>query len=140
MIHEATTDELTDLINHEAIFPATGYPAGEIIDMKNVYRTSGNIGFTSEIGGLFFENLGEGVFEIHFLFIPRSGGAAIKRVASAILDEMFTNRGACVIKGHPPRDNRAVRLIGYALGFRKTSADDFVDDLGRVCATYELRR
>lgn len=140
MIHKATPAELTDLLNHEDIFPATGYPAGSVIDAKDVYRTPGNIGFSSDIGGMFFEDKGEGVFEVHFLFIPRSGGAAIKRVATAILKEMFTNRGACVIRGYPPRDNRAVSLIGYSLGFRRLMVDDFVDDNGRVCLTYELRK
>lgn len=140
MFHEATTDELTALVNHPAIFPAMGCPAGGVLDAKYLYRTPGNIGFTSDNGGMFFENLGEGVFEVHFLFIPGSGGTAIKRAAKAILHEMFTNRGACVIRGHPPRDNRAVSHIGYSLGFRRVQTDDFVDDNGRVCLTYELRK
>jgi hypothetical protein len=137
---KATTAELTKLVNHEAIFPAMGHPAGAVLDCRDLYRTEGNIGFTTDIGGLFFENKGEGVFEIHFLFLPRSGGAAIKRVAKAMLGEMFTNRGACVIRGHPPRDNRAVSHIGYSLGFRRIDTDDFIDGNGRVCLTYELRK
>jgi hypothetical protein len=140
MIWEATTSELTALLNHEAIFPATGYPAGAVLDATALYRTPGNIGFSSDIGGLFFESKGGGVFEIHFLFIPGSGGAAIKRASKAMLAEMFTNQGACVIRGHPPRDNRAVSHLGYSLGFRRIDTDDFIDGNGRVCLTYELRK
>ena len=138
VFYKATTEELTKLINYEAIFPAMGYPSGTVLDAKDLYRTKGNIGFTSDIGGMFFENKGQGVFEVHFLFLPRSPG--IKRVAEAMLKEMFTKRGAHVIRGHPPRDNRAVSHIGYSLGFRRILTGDFVDDNGRVCSTYELRK
>lgn len=140
MIWKATTDELTILLNHEKISPWFGYREGTELSAEALYRTPGNIGFSSDVGGLFFENEGDGLFIIHAMFLPDRKGSAKKRAAKAMLTEMFTNRGAYVIRGNPPRDNRAVRHLCYSLGFRRMQIDDFVDDNGRVCSTYELRK
>lgn len=137
---KATTEDLDYLVNHPGIKPSTGFPVDAQITMAAVYAKPRNIGFTSKIGGMVFGHEGNSVFSSHFLFIPGSSGAEIKKLARAMLNEMFTRYGACAIKGYPPRENRAVRIIGVALGYHKIPNADFIDDFGRPCETYELRK
>lgn len=137
---KATTSELTKLLNLPEVRPHFGYKEGCVLDASGLYRTPGNVGFSSDVGGLFFESEGDGVFVIHAMFKPLQNGKAVKAAAKAMLTEMFTSRGARVIRGNPPRDNRAVRHLCFSLGFRRLDMDDFVDDNGRVCSTYELRK
>ena len=84
--------------------------------------------------------LEDGVYDAHFYFIPGSGRKIIIDTARTMLNLMFTQYSAYAIKGYPPRDNRAVRVIGITLGFQKIPDEDFIDDLGRHCDTYILRR
>jgi hypothetical protein len=140
MFTKAQTGDLSYLVNHPDIFPHTGAPEGSFIDMKEVLKDPRNVGFVTINGGMLFGYIEEGVYECHFLFIPGSEGHVIKDAAKAMIMEMFTNRGAHVIKGHPPRDNRAVRTLGVSLGFKKVPNSEFTDDLGRSCETYEIRK
>ena len=108
--------------------------------MSTVLLNPCNIGFwQDDIGGMLFCEEEDGIFEVHFLFIPGSGGLLVKETARAMLDEMFTKHGAHVITGYPPRDNRAVRTIGVGLGFKKTPNSEFLDDFARPSNKYELR-
>lgn len=140
MMRLATTYDLDFLVNHPDIKPLLGFDTPYYISMENVLPCPGNIAFMSDIGGMIFSQLEAFTFDSHFLFIPGSGGMAIKNAAQEMLDEMFTKHGAHVIRGYPPRDNRAVRVIGNALGYQKIPNGDFIDGLGRHCETYELRR
>ncbi len=135
----ATISQLNYFANHPLIFKSTGFPKNSTINMSNVYDDLHSVGFSCPIGAMLFEYLEPGVFECHFLFIPGSGGKDIKGYARAMADALFTNHGASVIKGFPPRDNRAVRALGVALGFVKVSGPDKIDGFGRICGTYELR-
>lgn len=135
-----TALDLNYLVNHPLIRPHMGFPGDDHISMDTVLCSPGNLGFwQNDIGGMLFCQEDAHIFEAHFLFIPGSGGLLIKTTARAMLDEMFTKRGARVIRGYTPRDNRAVRLIGYALGFRKIPDASFTDSFYRDCETYELR-
>ncbi len=140
MLRFATTYDLDFLVNHPSIKPQLGFDTPHYLSMEEVLLRPGNIAFMSDIGGMIFAQERAHEFDSHFLFLPGSGGRAIKNAAQEMLDEMFTKRGAHVIRGYPPRDNRAVRVIGNALGYRKTPNADFIDGLGRHCETYELRR
>jgi hypothetical protein len=141
VIRKATTEDLNYLVNHPLIRPHTGFPDDGLISMDVVLLNPCNIGLLDgDIGGMLFGSEGEHEFSCHFLFIPGSGGFLIKETARAMLDQMFTKYGAHVIRGYPPRDNRAVRSIGVALGFKKIPKSDFIDDLGRPCDVYELRK
>lgn len=137
---EAATADIEYLVNHPDIYPSTGFPEGCHADAEHFYDTEGNVAFLCIYGGMLFNNEGDGVFSGHFLFLPGTRGVDIMTAAKAMLIEMFTNRGASVIKGYPPRDNRAVRVIGTALGYRKLNKADFQDDFGRICETYEVRQ
>lgn len=140
MINIATVEELDNLINHPKIFPSTGIPVGSHGTMSKLYDNPKNCAFTCMYGGMIFNHEGGNIFSGHFLFIPGTRGSDITTAARGMLQEMFTNHAASVIKGYPPRDNRAVRVIGNALGFRKIPDAVFVDDFGRECETYEVRQ
>ena len=144
IFREATTADLDYLVNHPKISKNCGVPEGLRVDMSPVAKTPRSVGLISTTpgaaGGLLFGYLGDDVFDIHFMFIPGGSGKALLCVGRAMLQEMFTNRGACAIKGFPPRGNRAVRIVGVALGFIKTPDTLITNTFGQVCDVYELRK
>lgn len=143
IFREASVSDLEYLANHPNISKACGVPEGSMVDMSGVATTPRAVGFVSTlpgvVGGLMFGHLGDDVFDVHFMFLLGSSGKGVVKVSKAILQEMFTNRGARVIKGTPPRGNRAVRVIGISLGFTKIPNADFTNAQGHVCDTYEIR-
>lgn len=140
VIVPASTAELTRLVNHPKIKPATGLPEDCEISLAGYYENEGNCAFSCQHGAMLFVNEGDGVFDSHFLFIPGSPATEIKENAKAMIREMFTKHGARVITGHPPRDNRAVRVIGTAIGYQKIPDQSFIDAQGRDCEIYEIRK
>ena len=140
MMDLATQEDLDYLINHPKIYPTTGFPEGERLTSSMFFDNPRNVAFMCMYGGMLFNHEKDGVFSGHFLFLPGTKGTDILTAAKGMLQEMFTNHGASVIKGYPPRDNRAVRVIGNALGYHKIKDANFVDDLGRDCETYEVRQ
>lgn len=138
-MRNATVAELDSLANHPLIYPSTGHPKGGYISTAPLLDDPHNIALIDKPGAMFFEFVRPGVYDCHFLFLPCCGGKAILQSARAMLKEMFTNRGACVITGKPPRGNRAVRTIGTALGFTRNHGQDFTDALGRDCIVYTLK-
>ncbi len=141
---EANTTELEYLVNHPSIAEACGVPEGARVTMHGVKAIPRAVGLISILpgvtGGLTFGHLGNDVFDVHFMFIPGGSGKQMLRVGRAIIKEMFTNRGARVIRGCPPRGNRAVRVVGIALGFIKLENAEFTNAQGRICDVYEIRR
>ncbi len=131
--------ELNNLVNLPAIYASTGFPEGKEITLAEFCADPRNVGLTCQYGGMIFHYEGNAVYSGHFLFIPGSPGLGIKRAAAFMLQEMFTKYGARVIKGYPPRENRAVRVIGIALGYRKIKDANFIDELNRPCETYEVK-
>lgn len=135
----ATIAELQELVNDPLILPAYDLEEGQTWDLSEVYDNPKNIAFITDAGAMLFGYEKPGQYECHFMFRTTYPGSVIKRDAKAMLQEMFTKYGAHVIKGYPPRGNRAVRVMGVALGFKKIIGADFMDDLGRHCETYEIR-
>ena len=140
-MRKATTDELTYLANHPGIADAMGLRDDQHISMANFYTNNeGNIALSCPLGAMAFAYVGDGEYECHWLFIPGGGGKEIKACATKMHDEMFTKHNARVIKGYPPRGNRAVRVMGTALGYTKIAGTENTDDFGRICDIYEMRR
>lgn len=133
-----TVGELQDLVDDPTILPCYDLPEGMSWDVSDVLKGN-NIAFISDAGGLLFGYEAEGEWEVHFLFSNWFPGKVIKRDAAEMLQKMFTSYGARVIRGYPPRGNRAVRHMGNALGFKKLQLADVIDPFGRHCETYELR-
>lgn len=135
----ATQEDLDYLLNHPKIYPSTGFPEGERLTSSGFFDNEDNVAYVCMYGGMIFNYLGDGVYSGHFLFIPGTRGTDILTAAKGMLQDMFTKHSASVIKGYPPRENRAVRVIGTALGYQKIKGKDFVDELGRNCETYEVK-
>lgn len=140
MISLADIHDLEYLINHPKIYPSTGFPVGGTAQAGGFFDNPRNKAFIGVYGGMMFNHEKDDIYSGHFLFITGNRGTDIKRSARQMLSEMFTNHGASVIKGYPPRDNRAVRVIGIALGYHKINDANFVDDFGRECETYEVNK
>ena len=136
----ATTKELTYLANHPRIAPAFGIKDDQHLSLADYYKREGNLAFWSPLGAMMFPQVTPTVYDSHFLFIPGHSGREIKAYARQMLNEMFTRWNARVIRGYPPRENRAVRMLGVGLGYQKIPDADITDDIGRSCETYEIRR
>ncbi len=139
-MRKATTDELTYLINHPRICRAMGLKDGELMSMAGVYNDPRNIGLWCPLGAMLFGYEKDGVYDCHFLFISGHSAKSIREYARDMLTEMFTKYKAHVINGRPPRDNRAVRILGIPLGFTKIPNSTFTDDFGRKCERYQIRK
>jgi len=139
-MRKPTTNELTYLANHPRIRAAMGMKEDELMDMSRVYDDPNNIGLWCPIGAMLFGYEEEGVYDCHFLFIPGHPAKEIRAYAKKMLGEMFTKYRACVINGRPPRGNRAVRILGIPLGFKKLPNSEFTDDFGRKCEKYQIRK
>lgn len=135
----ATQQDIEYLINHPGIYPSTGFPPGETAIIGTFFENPRNVAFTCMYGGMLFNQEEGDVFSGHFLFLPGTKGVDILTAAKGMLQEMFTKHGASVIRGYPPRENRAVRVIGNALGYHKIDNAIFTDDFGRDCETYEVK-
>lgn len=139
-MRQATYNELTYLANHPRIAPAMGLQPDQLLDMTGIIEDKRNISFWCPLGAMIFGYEGPNVYDSHFLFIPGHSAKEIRQYAKAMLHEMFTKYGALVIKGRPPRDNRAVRILGIPLGYMKIPNSEFTDDFGRKCEIYQVRK
>lgn len=135
----ATVEEINALANHPLIHPHIGFPKGHTVDMGPLMTGTFNVALISVPGAMFFTYTSPGIYDCHFLFIPCCSGRAILQSAREMIHEMFTKYNAYVITGKPPRDNRAVRLMGNALGFKQIPNSDFIGASGRKCSVYELK-
>lgn len=137
MTYEATILEIEQAANDPSVHRYLGIDGH--IDMSDYYVRPKNTAFHKDGSVILFAHVSEGMYEIHFLCVPPLRGKALLTWARELLDEMFTVNKACAIVGTPPRDNRAVRTFGTALGFKKTDIADFPDELGRTCCSYLLK-
>lgn len=109
-------------MNHPAVFcavaPEGADPETQAIDMAGFFRNPHNVAFVDDRNGvMLFAHLAEQEYEVHFLFPPEARGPKMLASARGMLGAMFTEFKARAIWGAPPRENRAVRFIGRALGF-----------------------
>jgi len=139
-MRSAQLEELQTIIDDPFILYQLGLPRGARYDLSGLRERGDVYSFIAKPGAMIFRRIAKGIYDSHFLFYKKYGGAAIKSAAHAMLNEMFTTYGASVIKGFPPRDNRAVRVIGCALGYEKVPNSEHIDELGRECEEYILRR
>jgi len=87
--------------------------------------TEGNIPITFDNGDVaLFDDEGDGVYEVHFLFVSR-GRMAIDNVREAFR-QMFEDHGASLIFGLVPVEQQHVKMVarwtgGKFVGVRNTS-------------------
>ena len=90
MVRDATTAELTSLINHPDIKPMMGLSEFSSVDMCNFYNQRNNVGLICPIGAMLFACRKPGEHEAPFLFLPKSDSRELMRNARRIHMEMFT--------------------------------------------------
>ena len=139
MIEYASTAQIEQAVNMPGIRGAF-YPCAGYLDFSKFHRRPGNIALRDRETGavMLFARHAPYVYEAHFAFPQSARGKKGIEIATAMLDEMFASGGACVITGVPPRDNHAVRIFGYRLGFRPTGAFFALDGVEYI--KYELRK
>jgi hypothetical protein len=132
---------LPELLNHVVNQPevlryvAPGYSH---VDLTDFATKPGNVIMGDEGGFVICAPISEGVFDIHFLLTDEIRGPDALSFIRYCINLMFTEMGATAIVGATPRDNRACRAMGRALGFRPVG--EKTDSFGRPCITYKLER
>ena len=142
MIEIATIDQIEDAVNsvdcRSGFWPYTD----DDILFSEFYDRLGNIAYReTETGAtaLFCRREEDPhMYEIHMI-LPR--GARVKKgldIIRGMARYMLRYHGAHVIRGEPPARNRAVRVFGYRLGFRRTDDPPFMRN-GEEHLVYEWR-
>jgi len=94
--------------------------------------------FGDDDGVVLYVMRGHRTWDVHFLLTDALRGKnAIQRIKES-LETMFTTHGALCIFGSTPRDNRACRAMGRALGARPIGVS--IDYFGRASLDYVLER
>lgn len=140
IINTATVQDIQAAADDPDVKRGLGLPADMFVDMSRYYAgNGGNVAY--EYGGnvVLFPDAALGVRHVHFL-CGKTKGKELLRICRVMIDKLFTETDASVIVGEPPRDNRAVRAFGTALGFNKIPNSEHTDELGRVCDRYKLER
>ncbi len=94
-------DFLQSVIDHPEVSYWIKPDGHEGIDLSRVF--SDGIGFEFETGGFFFHRLGDGIYEVHTLFLPGSTGAFA--ACRAVAHYMFCATECTKIVTKVPEDN-----------------------------------
>lgn len=105
---------LESIANHPRVYPSVSLKGCGSIDLAPHWADC--IGLEWDEGGFVFHRQGEGVYEVHTLFLPRTPDTSGK--ARAALQYMFT-RGATVVLTQVPRDLPHVRRFAEKHGFTR---------------------
>lgn len=108
------------------------------LDMGAFFDRPGNFLFGDDRGLVLFGDLGNGVFDVHYLFTSSLRGRAALLTIKEAFSALFTYHNARAITGAIPRENRASRAMTRALGCSPTGIS--VDSQGRDCINYVLER
>lgn len=97
------------------------------------------ITLVSDDGGFFLEPITETVFEAHMFFAPESRGKKAIKAAREGLLYMFQEKGALVIFGRIPLEDRAARLMTRWVGFKAIGIRPKFDG-GELVEWFEMTR
>jgi len=128
---------LNHVVNQPEIRAAVA-PGFANLDMERFFDNPDNVMIGDMDGIVLFGGFGEGRYTIHFLFTEETRGPDALREIREAIKIMFTQFHAVAIYGETPRDNRACRAMGRALGF--VPIGDGVDAFGRPTKSYVLER
>lgn len=111
--------EIRRIYDAEAVRQAlTLYPTGEVLSDVDAWISDPRaIALSDEDGNIgLFEELTPGVYTGHYFFKVRGKGA--KALAIRLLEEVFSEYGAKVVRGLTPLENRAALWMTRHLGFK----------------------
>ncbi len=92
------------------------------LDLTDVLADANNYAFQNESGGLVYEKIDAGLYEVHSLFLPEGRGASAFNLMDESLRYMFVQTECQEIVTKVPDDNSAAlgaaRAKGFATSFR----------------------
>lgn len=130
-----------ELLNHVANQPEVLRaitPGLTRLDLSSYFDRPHTYLFGDTGGVVLYVTRGHRTWDVHFLLTDALRGKnAMQRIKDS-LETMFTRHGAYAIYGSTPRDNRACRAMGRALGARPIGVS--IDYFGRASLDYVLER
>lgn len=122
---------LEGVANHSEVFPRVSVRGQQRIDLALIWSRC--VACQFEGGGYVFLPHGEGLWEVHVLFLRHSKGVHAAGVEA--IGHLFDNLGADRIAAHLPDDVPAARRLALRLGFEFHShTDPFPRHSGDVLA------
>ena len=111
-----TPDFLQSVIDHPKVRPWIGQDSEQgNVQLSQIFGEG--IGLEFETGGFFFHSLGDGVYEVHTLFLPGTTTALESCLAAAHF--MFCGTDCMRIVTKVPEDNVPAWKLTEKMGFRK---------------------
>src|SRR6478735_7292365 len=107
---------LNKVANDPAVHPWLGYE-GEI-DLTSVCANIDNYFFEDEFGGFIVCKNGDGVYEVHSLFLTEGRGPRLVGLIAEAMEYMFTRTDCHTLLTQLPDDNKPATLLATAVGFR----------------------
>lgn len=130
-----------ELLNHVANQPEilkVLAPGLTRLNLSSYFERPRTYLFGDTDGVVLYVRRGHRTWDVHFLLTDALRGKnAMQRIKNS-LETMFTTHGARAIHGSTPRDNRACRAMGRALGAMPIGVS--IDYFGRASLDYVLER
>lgn len=109
-----TPDFLQSVIDHPKVKPWMGPDGTDMVPLSAVFDDG--IAFEFETGGFFFHRLGDGVYEVHTIFLP--GTKEAFAACQAVAHYMFCGTECTKIVTKVPEDNIPAWKLTEKMGFR----------------------
>jgi len=117
MHRSKSANHINRLANHPDIRPTAGGDGVSRIDFTPVFDQI--IALEDKGGAWLFMDEGEGIFEGHYMFLPKYRGKHALKLGRKALDYMFNVIGAKRIIGRQPVENKLASIYNIALGIKK---------------------
>lgn len=116
---ERQTDahDMNRVINHPEVIEWVRHYAIGRLDVSQAVQHKQNVLLMGEHGGLLFESLRPGVYEVHTAVLPAGRGAWAALMARTCLHIMFTRADAFEIVTRVPKGNLGARALTKMCGF-----------------------
>lgn len=109
------------VLNHPEVFPWVSIPGLESFDMSPYAGLPDFYILAREEGGFMFAPLGDGVYEVHTQFLPKTRG--VLRDAQQAAEYMFTQTDCVEIRTFVPHGNERAKKLTEAMGFTYEGVD-----------------
>lgn len=102
---EFSAENINRVINHPAVRPWVGAPAGQYVDVSPLVANLSNFLLMGQGGGVLFQCIEPGLYEAHTQFLPEFRGKGAVAVVNDALRYMFTRTDAVEIVTKVPAGN-----------------------------------
>jgi len=111
---------LNAIANHPSVRPWLG--GDSVIDLEPVLLNPANFAFETEHGGMVLAQIGNGVYEVHSLFLPEGRGPESSQAFDAVADYMFAVTDCIEVRTRAMEDNRRAVAAAKRQGFEQRYA------------------